>query len=100
MLHGHYRISTHLGVLFDLTEISVILDSALKTKYPSIRIFFEGQRYSHQGFSVALVSSDVGLRPQKPLRTITDGDHFRAQELCEQGGGPGLSFLSPFFPRS
>ena len=24
---------------------------------------------------------------------------FRAQELCEQGGGPGLPFLIPVFPR-
>ena len=23
---------------------------------------------------------------------------FRAQELCEQGGGPGVSFTIPFFP--
>ena len=26
--------------------------------------------------------------------------HVRVQDLCEQGGGPGLSFPVPFFPPS
>ena len=36
---------------------------------------------------------------QSPLTDMGSG-HRRAQELCEQGGGPGLSFPNPILPPS
>ena len=39
-------------------------------------------------------------QPQGPMSLVLFPSYRAAQELCEQGSGPGLSFPIPFFPSS
>ena len=51
---------------------------------------------------VSLLEKHHDGREREPLSGIVSrrtGLTVRVQELCEQGGGPGLSFPIPFFPR-
>ena len=51
---------------------------------------------SHPLFPPSLISliASVAVKDRERRRRKL----ARAQELCEQGGGPGLSFLIPLFP--